>query len=339
MASLPYFTCKGSSQEMGLAHGQQLADRIHATYTFYEQAIFKNSALSTEQIRSRADQVLRLIADFDPDLCLEIEAIASAAKIEAWKIYLLNARTEILNAPVAECTSVYFQDSALQGQTWDWIRELEELVVVMRYEFGNGRYIITLTEPGMLAKIGLNSAGLGVGRNFFASSNQLDGVPVHVLQRALLQCDDLEQARRKIQESGMGKSSHFLLGDAKGQCFGMEFANGIRAELAAEDGVLIHTNHCVGSDIESELLPTSAERLASAREHVMNCVTFDRQAMERILLDDSNGDYSVQANYHAEDALGGLEVGTCATIIMDLAERQFFAKRGPGSGSDFRLYH
>ncbi|NKB35663.1 MAG: hypothetical protein GKR93_00650 [Gammaproteobacteria bacterium] len=338
MADLPYIVCSGDARERGLAHGQQLKDRIHSSYQFYEQAIFHNSALSTEQIRQRADQVVGLIDEFDNQFTIEIEAIAEAAEIDAWKIYLLNARTEILNAPIAECTSLYFQDSALQGQTWDWIRELEELIVIMHYEFEDGRYIITLTEPGMLAKIGLNNSGLGVSLNFLASDNELDGVPVHILLRALLQCADLEQARKKIAGSGMGKSSHFLVGDANGQCFGMEFAEGKCSELAATNGVLVHTNHCIGRSIESAILSTSAERLSCAQRHLRASDGFDREQMEKILLDDSKGNDSIQASYHAEEALGGLDVGTCATVIMDLPMRRFYAQKGPTNRSRFQLY-
>ncbi len=338
MTSLPYISLSGGPRERGLAHGTQLKARIHKTFEFYQQAIFQNSLLDSEQIQARAMQAAELIAKFEADFCIEIEAIAEAAEIDSWKIYALNVRTEILNAPVAECTSLYFEESSLQGQTWDWMRELEDLIVILRYEFADGRYIITLCEPSMLAKIGLNSSGLGVSLNFLMSNHSLDGVPVHILLRAILECVSLDEAREKIALSGAGKSSHFLVGDANGQCFGMEFAGGNCKEIASDNGVLVHTNHCIGEGIESLMIPTSSERLRQARQHLQSTNSYSIEDMQTILLDDSQGIESIQANYHPEEVLGGLEVGTCATVIMDLQQSKLYARKGPGKTRDFQSF-
>ena len=47
----------------------------------------------------------------------------------------------------------------------------------------------TFTEAGLLAKTGLNDAGLGVTLNFLASDADggLDGMPIHLLLRMLLE--------------------------------------------------------------------------------------------------------------------------------------------------------
>ncbi len=336
MAELPYIVVSGDARARGLAHGRQLKDRIHSTFDFYQQAIFQNSPLSREQVQARAGQVAELIGKFRPDFVTEIEAIAEGAGIDSWKIYALNARTEILNAPVAECTSLYFQKTALLGQTWDWIRELEELVVIMRHEYTDGRNIITLTEPGMLAKIGLNNSGLGVCLNFLISTHQLDGVPVHIVLRAILECRSIDEAREQIRRSGTGKSSHFLVGDANGECFGMEFAAGNCVEIGSQNGVLVHTNHCLGHGMESSMLPTSAERLEQAGQHLKTMADHTIEDMQNILLDDSRGNESIQSGYHPEEVLGGLEVGTCATVIMDLQQQRFYVRKGPGTTRDFQ---
>jgi isopenicillin-N N-acyltransferase-like protein len=336
--SLPVFVFSGNARERGLSHGRQLKDRIHKTFNFYEQAIFQNSSLSIRQIKHRAAQLAKLIKDYQQDFITELEAIAEGAEIDSWKIYALNARTEILNAPVAECTSLYFQESALLGQTWDWIRELENLVVIARYEYDDGRIITSLTEPGMLAKMGLNNSGLGVCLNFLVSSHELNGVPVHITLRAILESNSINEARIKIERCGLGKSSHFLVADANGQCFGMEFAAGKCSEIGSEDGILLHTNHCIGQSIESEMIPTSAERLAQARKHISGLASHTFADMQTILMDDSQGNESIQSNYHVEEVLGGLEVGTCATIIMDLPRQKFYASKGPGTPADFQCY-
>lgn len=338
MSDLPCFILDGGPRERGLAHGQLLRERIHRTFDFYQDHLFRNSPLSAEQIRSRAEKVKQLIGDFNADYVIEIEAIAEAAGMESWKLYALNARTEILNAPLAECTSLYFRETALLGQTWDWIREMEDLIVVLQYRYADGRNIITLTEPGMLAKIGLNNAGLGVCLNILLSAHELNGVPVHVLLRAILECATLDAARRTIIDSGCGKSSHFLVGDAQGHCFGMEFAAGSYRELAPQKSTLVHTNHCLGPGLHSTMIPGSAERLEQAQEDLHRLKGYTLEDMQDILLNDVCDERSIQVHYHPEAMLGGLQVGTCATVLMDLAGRKLYARKGPGRTRDFSCY-
>jgi isopenicillin-N N-acyltransferase-like protein len=168
------------------------------------------------------------------------------------------------------------------------------------------------------------------------SSHELNGVPVHIVLRAILECTSIDEAHEQIGRSGTGKSSHFLVGDANGQCFGMEFAAGKCGEIGAQNGVLVHTNHCIGPDMESSMIPTSAERLEQARQRLATLGSHTLEDMQTILLDDSRGNESIQSNYHPEELLGGLEVGTCATVIMDLKQHRFYARKGPGTTLDFQ---
>ena len=326
----PDITISGDPEQRGLAYGEQLKDRIHDTFNFYFDAIFLNSALTGDEIRRRADRVRGLVEDYAPAYVLELDAMARAADMESWKIYMLNARTEVLNAPVAECTSMYFKDTGLLGQTWDWIMELEDLVVILRYELENDHVITTLAEPGMLAKIGMNNAGLGVCLNFLVSHNELDGVPVHIVLRSLLDCRNLDQAHQRILESGQGKSSHFLVANESGEAFGMEFANGSCAETTPDRDMYIHSNHCIATGMESTMVPTSLERLEKAQQLATSLEHHGVREMQDILLDDSMGNNSIQAPYHPEEALGGLKVGSCATVVMELGKRVFHYRKGPG---------
>ncbi|MFT5133917.1 MAG: isopenicillin-N N-acyltransferase-like protein, partial [Gammaproteobacteria bacterium] len=179
----------------------------------------------------------------------------------------------------------------------------------------------------------------GVCLNFLISSNELDGVPVHVLLRAIMECRDLQEVRETMARSGMGKSSHFLVGDKNGECFGMEYAAGRCVEIAAQAGAIIHTNHCIGNNIESTIVRTTAERLGQGREKLAAVSDFSIRDMQDILLDDSRGTLSIQSSYRPEAELGGLEIGTCATIIMDLPQHTFHVRKGPGSTVDFQSFN
>ena len=103
--------------------------------------------------------VRRRVSEYSAGYAEEIEGIAQGAAVDPLDIYALNARSEILALPAQECTALCFPDARLLGQNWDWAQDLEELAVLMRIVRSDGHRILMLTEPGMIGKIGMNSAG------------------------------------------------------------------------------------------------------------------------------------------------------------------------------------
>lgn len=336
--NFPHYRFSGTPTERGHAYGEALRDRIHATYDLYTQTVFAASPLEMNEIENRAALARELIENFSIDYVSELDAVAAGACIPSWQIYALNARTEILSSPPGECTVLYFQRSGVLGQNWDWLAALEDLAVLVTWELPDGHEVLMFTEPGMLGKIGLNDRGLGVCLNILFSQHELDGLPVHVLTRALLDCGNLAEVRAMIARSGLGKSSHFLVADGSAGCCSMEFAAGEQYEVEPTDGVLVHTNHCIASGATSKaaVIPGSAERLAQSAEWLSQN-TRDLATMKNILLDDRYGSESINMSYHNEALLGNRDVGTCATILMDLEARRMEIKKGPGHAGEFDM--
>ena len=94
---IPHLIVSGDARQRGHAQGEYFKNRIHETVDFYESHIFKNAALSPDAVRESAETVKGLIGEFSVDYLDEIEAIAEASDLEKWRLYALNARTEILN--------------------------------------------------------------------------------------------------------------------------------------------------------------------------------------------------------------------------------------------------
>jgi isopenicillin-N N-acyltransferase-like protein len=338
-ATFTHLTFSGAPAVRGHAYGEALRERIRATYALYADSLFSGTALTTHDLSDRAGRVRQLIDAFAPDYVAELDAVAAGSALPAWQIYTLNARTEILNAPIPECTAAYFAATATLGQNWDWVAALEELAVLVTWELDNGRKLLVLTEPGMLGKIGFNDAGIGVCLNILFSAHELDGIPVHLLTRMVLDCATLEEARALMERSGLGKSSHLLVADADGACCSMEFAAGERFEVGLDDGVLLHTNHCLAPAATNKAarIPTTVERLDQATAHVADTTRRDTHAMKAMLLDDSRGVCSINMAHHPEPLLDNQPVGTCATIIMELPARRMQIKCGPGAADTFTI--
>ena len=326
----------GNPAERSKSYAKQLHTRIKQTFDFYNDVVFEHSELSEVEIYKRVNILISKTRAVFPNLISELECISESSNIPIQQIFLINARTEILNASVGECTSIAIPKNNLLAQTWDWIEELEKLMVILIVEKEDGSSFVTLTEPGMLAKIGVNSHGIGVGLNFLKSKHSLDGVPVHLLLRAILDCKSLKNVREIVAQSNMGKSSYIPVATSIGEAVGFEFSNNVMQELTPLDDVLLHTNHCLAPNLTSVPLPTSNQRYETTLANLRADLNLDFATIDRILSDTSSSEAPVQAPYKPSESLGNLAVGTCATIIMELEKLRFCYRKGP---NPFGPYH
>lgn len=208
-----------------------------------------------------------------------------------------------------ECTAMAVAASASGdghtwlAQNWDWIGRQRPALVLLRSHDGRGTAFTTLTEAGMLAKIGVNPHGFALGLNILRSRSDgaRPGVAVHVLLRHLLSCATLAQARRVLadlhQRLGFGAASNIPCADATGDVACFEVAPAGWGECRPTDGVVVHSNHFLCAPLVPQQVapasPLSTElRLATAQRHAAQR-PLDQEALERFLRDETDGLLSV----------------------------------------------
>ncbi len=179
----------------------------------------------------------------------------------------INARTEILNG-ADECSVQ--GAGGLLAQNWDWHPDLSASTVVWIVEHRDG-WFATLTEAGILAKIGLNQAGLGVCLNILRTTADggTDGTPIHLLLRQLLeQTTTVDEAIAHLTSAKVTASSAVTVatpGDVAHVELNPGGANVIRGPVGA------HTNHFIeppkaGTDVMATESPTTHQRLEIVRQ-------------------------------------------------------------------------
>ena len=336
----PLYHFRGDALTRGLNYGESLANRIRETFNFYNNRLFKRSRFSVNEFKTRAEHVRTMLGAFDAELVTELDAVARGAELPRWQIYLLNARTEILNAGVSECTALAVPEARLLGQTWDWFEGFDELAILVKYSPDSGPSIFTFTEPGMLAKIGFNERGLGICLNFLDCSHQLNGVPVHLLIRAILNQPDVQHAHDLIKGAGFGKSSHFLVADRGGGAMSLEFTGDALHEVMRSPNAYVHTNHCIypGAPAPDDPTSSSAIRIARAQELIEDQKLCSVKDIQSVLTDTINDDCAIDSKFHESVNFPGERIGTCGTFIMDLARGEILIKKGPGSDNTFHAF-
>lgn len=325
MTDVDVVDLRGDAAACGRDHGRLRRHQIGACIDLYRLVLGR----SDDELLHLAVGIAATVRTFSPGIAAEIDAIAEGAGIDSAWIYVLNARSELMASTRDGCTTMFAPAAGLLGQTWDWIDASEPLLFVARTVAPDGTVLATLTEPGIVAKIGVNDAGLGVCLNFLYAPGRHEGVPVHVLLRALLGCRTLADARTVLRRAGVGRAANVLVGTAAGPGLNVEYTglDAVVEELG--DQPFAHTNHVTGRpETAGGLYDNSRARAVTARGLLAE--VHDVASLTAALDDRSHPHHPICAPYRPYQ---GVQVGTTATVILDLAARHLHVRRGPHPGT------
>lgn len=332
MEKFPLLRLSGSNNEIGLAHGEMLREHIDRTWNFYRELI---SFVPETTVTEMAEFYRKIIFGYDRLLADEIAAIARGANMEEWKLFALNSRTELIRRLISvptgnECSLFFSKRSAILAENWDWAAPLENLAVVLDINpIGTPRFI-TLTEPGIVGKIGLNECGLGVGLNILRCKGSLDGVPIHILLRTALQSRSIQQAKEKILKGPIGTTSNIVIGNDSGEFIDIEIGGNEFAFFAGKENFLAHTNHYLALDFDQNRSDddyhSSVTRYNRLVEILSDKEMIDVDLAMQILFDQSHNNHSIRCPYHNDSVIGS--IGTVCSIVMNLVRREMLLVPG-----------
>jgi isopenicillin-N N-acyltransferase-like protein len=149
------------------------------------------------------------------------------------------------------------------------LQSLRDAKLLWRIELASGRTVKTFTELGVLGKIGVNDAGLGVHFNFLQHHDDGlgdgVGVPVHLVARRILdEASTLDEATA-IARSAPVTASTALTIVTRGGARTLELSPaGVGVIEPDADGVLLHTNHFLDPELAAgeRLAPDDPDTLA-----------------------------------------------------------------------------
>ncbi|MFG3341363.1 C45 family autoproteolytic acyltransferase/hydolase [Glycomyces sp. NPDC048151] len=262
MSSLPLLRLHGTPRERGLQHGEALREAIAANVAEYRSRML-TSGVPEDQLAERSQRFLEQFTRYDPDYRATMDGIAAGSGQDLLDIALLNARYELLysawsefgrptvDSIRSECTSfggsdgVFAESGTHIGQNWDWFTGVEGALLHWEHE---GTTVIGFTEAGVAgAKIGLNSAGVGLCINGLGASVddwRLDTVPMHLRTQRVLQSKSLAEAVGHAVAPRPACSSNFFIGSASDGVVTVETSPlGSRVIYQDAGAPLVHANH------------------------------------------------------------------------------------------------
>lgn len=355
----PTVRVSGTAEERGRQYGEQARERIERSIALYARLLEKRVGWDWSGVTSRVG-AYRDEIESQTDYLPELAGIAAGAGINLLDVVALNSRTELVALANVEspgggkadgCTAFGLpargdarSSGALVGQTWDWLTPTVGTVVILEVVRDDGPNYVTAVEAGILAKAGLNSAGLAICTNFLvtASDGAQPGLPYHVTLRALYDQETLPEALGSIYEHRRASSANYLLAHEDGGTIDVEVTPGGPEGVhlhQAEDGSVTHANHFLADVAGDTSIPTSPDspfrqaRIDGLLAGVATDVGWER--LEAILADHANFPRSICAHSDLRVPEHEREV-TAYGLIMDPAARRMRLADGNPCTADWR---
>ncbi|KAI9839181.1 MAG: hypothetical protein M1819_003174 [Sarea resinae] len=338
--------CSGHPYEIGFQHGKEAAQHIHRSLLFYKALFKKTSNLEWPAVCETALRFLPLLKQgWQHSLLIAIvtKGVAEGAGVDFESILALNVRTEIAYGMATDgCTVLSWKagEASFLAQNWDWQHEQKENLICLKIQQqGKPITIHMITEAGIIGKIGLNSAGVGVTLNAIkAHGVDYSRLPVHLALRTVLESSSVKEAMGRLKESGVASACHITVADCEGG-LGLECSSADIVPLEMTDGKTTHTNHYLAShgDIQDIMyLPDTVFRLQRIRELVRDAEQSNAEpSTERI-----STLFKDEKNYPASicraEANGSTEA-TLFNIVMDLKNKKATVAIGRPTQADETL--
>ena len=242
------------------------------------------------------------------------------------------------------CTSFAWKtnDVSLFGQNWDvshlrtssngpcidmtqWVPEQGTNLIHLNIRRESQPSISMITEAGIIGKIGLNFAGVGVCLNAIrAKGVDFTRLPVHLAIRAVLDSNSKAKALAKLDKAGVVLAAHLLIGDSTG-CTFVEYSHLDTIKFEMKDGQIAHSNHFIVAHAEG-VLPTShskdtLERIIRATELLALAAATEKPPTIRTIekmLEDEQGLPGAINRVATEESPSATLFG----IVMDLREKK-----------------
>ncbi len=332
----------------GRAFGAAQRPAVSNTVAAYERLFRAMHGLSPDGIRRLGAEAGDTIGARRPEAFEEILGIAEGAGADPLSLLAINARTEIFaggghrDGGSRECSvlgvaGARSASGPILAQNWDWHPDAGPSLVLWTVHDDAGAWFTTLTEAGILGKIGLNSRGLGVCLSILGSSDDgggFPGLPIHLVLRAILEdCADVDQARRLVAGERYAASTAITVADAGGALSTVEVSPGGVTVLEERDDVIGHTNHFLGGthgavDTVARVSLGTGRRLDEVRGALASPAPLSAEAIKAVLRSHCAAPTSI-CNHELHHPDYADRQQTMASVLLHVRDRALEVSDGP----------
>ncbi|BCS18239.1 uncharacterized protein APUU_11067S [Aspergillus puulaauensis] len=329
---VPEVIAHGEPWEIGYAHGSQIPDRIIQCIKNYKTLFHETAETDWTESKERASTYLAALQQNEPDLVDEMRGIAAGAGVGFLDILALNLRSEISLTNYSDgCTSIaaVAGDASMTGsgvylgQNWDWVGEAATSTAFFDIRKTGRPRIRMIGEAGIVAKFGINDAGVGVCMNAIKCGTvDKSQLPVHLAMRRVLECRSFDEALGMLEKKGVASCVNLMIADRSGKIATIECTPKGLVPVFPEDGssFVFHTNHLWSPNIPAGIRDHPSKNSFTRLERIKRLSHGEVASMGKIRtwLSDEEGKPASICRYTPPGARGLERMETLLTVIMDI---------------------
>lgn len=357
--SFPYIYISGSAFERGKQLGQLAKQQIVHNIETYRTLFEEMAQVKWASARAHAVQYISWIERYDSEILEEIKGMSEGSGQDLFDLIVLNARSEIItnlggsHVPSDGCTTmtavpeITKNQEMLLGQNWDWNNKVKPGLIILEINQAPRPTILMVTEAGIVGKIGMNSAGVGVCLNFLGTSERGMGVPIHVVLRGILNSHTLPQAVGQVARFPRGTSANYLIAHKEGEALNVETTPTNYDVLYSTDGWMAHSNHFISprmlmiEDTARIMSPDTHLRLGRASKQLAHYgKNIDADAIKQIMQDHCGNPDGIcrHGELFPPDLGRPMISSTVFSIIMNLSQGTFELAAGQPCSEPYQAY-
>lgn len=269
--------------QWGQQHGESFRAAIGELAEIRKELMLQKNPALKDQLDELAQEQIMFTQMMSPALFEEFEGLQKASNLSATDLVILNNYTDFRDIQLEDqgCTTVFMKHGleSVAAQTWDMHESAKRFLCVLNIDKGPSRPAqLVLSLVGCLGMMGINQSGVFVGVNNINTTNARPGVIWPMLVRHALTHKQRSAAVAALEAAPVTSGHNYLVAD-ESEAGHYEVSPGIFEQvgkLTKKDGLIFHTNHCLGAlhqEVEDELSTNSTtfERYEIVKNHKPNC--------------------------------------------------------------------
>lgn len=349
-AVYPTITVQGDARSRGRMYGALAREYILNTIEAYKRLFEHWGSLDWASAQQEAAKFIPAIEAYDAEIAEEMRGIAEGARVAFTEILTLNVRYEVVFASsmFRECTSaaaapeVTENGHMIMGQNWDWMPAAADCCIVLKVEQPNRPSLVTFVEAGLVAKTGINSAGIALCANGLSSDEfKPYKVPMHVVLRGILNSSNMSDALSAVIRAERASSCNYLIGSKRGDMIDLETTASRVFHLYAANGCMGHANNfeydqAAVNDLGKASFPDSILRGSRTRRLLsLAAGRINVQTFKDIFRDHVGWPNSI-CNHVNESRADQERIRTIGSVIYDLTDMRMWLADGNPCECEYR---
>lgn len=348
----PEIEVAGAPRELGRLLGEAAGEQIRGFCAIAMERVNKTVSISREAAMRVAHESIAIAERYSSSSIEELRGTVESAHVPLEDLMLLQIRNQ-LKSDDSGCTSLSISQprcrNRIVAQNWDADPALDPFTIVLtRRPMGKPAFT-TITQAGLIAYIGFNSAGIGLCANTLPAPSRRLGVPHYFLLRGIYEATSLDEAVAAVDRTDRAIPANIMMSTPQGPA-NMEITlDKVRVLTGDGAGQVTHTNHCRHPDLVfindsfPELIQSYARqtRIDTLLDHTLPITTQGKPdtVLDRLkaALSDHDGYPRSICRHVNEDQPTGFWQ-TVFSVIIEPEQRQMHITHGTPCAHPYETY-